>query len=261
MTVPGDGRRPLVSFVGAGPGDPELITVRGLRRLREADLIVHDRLVPTALLAEASADAELIDVGKAPGRHCLAQDQINRLLVERACAGRFVVRLKGGDPAIFGRLAEEVRAARAARIPVEIVPGVTAGTAGAARAGISLTERGGASLIVFATATDRAGGLASGFDWGLLARAQATLVFYMAVRRLATVTATLISLGRDPGAPALVAENVGRPHERLIAGPLARIAADARAAQAASPAIMICGPTVASALAGLERSRFAEMVR
>ena len=110
----------LVSFVGAGPGDPELVTLRALRRVRDADMIVHDRLIPMALLDEARADAEIVDAGKAPGRHCLGQSEINWLLVDRARRGRSVVRLKGGDPAIFGRLAEEVAAVRAAGIPFEV---------------------------------------------------------------------------------------------------------------------------------------------
>jgi siroheme synthase len=130
--------RPLVSFVGAGPGDPELVTLKALRRLREADVIVHDRLIPTGVLAEARAGAEIIDAGKAPGRHCMGQAEINWLLVDRARRRGHVVRLKGGDPTVFGRLAEEIDAVRAAGVEFEIVPGVTAATAAAARTGICL---------------------------------------------------------------------------------------------------------------------------
>src|SRR5262249_45883441 len=156
---------PFVSFVGAGPGDPELMTLRGLRRLRDADVILHDRLIPHALLAEARADAEVIDVGKAPYRHCLGQAEINWLLVDRARAGGRVARLKGGDPAVFGRLAEEIAAVRAAGVAFEVIPGVTAATAAAAVAGISLTERGSASMVVLATGTDHTGHVPAALDW------------------------------------------------------------------------------------------------
>jgi len=135
-------KRGFVSFVGAGPGDPELITVKGLRRLREADVVLHDRLIPAQLLEEVGAGATVIDVGKAPGRTCVGQSQINWLLVDWARRSERVVRLKGGDPSIFGRLGEEIEAVRAAGIAFEVIPGVTAATAAAARLGISLTERG-----------------------------------------------------------------------------------------------------------------------
>ena len=164
--------RPFVSFVGAGPGDPELVTLKALRRLREADVVIHDRLIPAALLAEAPADAEIIDAGKAPGRHCLGQSQINWLLVDRARRRGRVVRLKGGDPTVFGRLAEEIDAVRAAGVDFEVVPGVTAATAAAARAGISLTARGHASMLVLATGSDHSGRGVAALDWELLARAE-----------------------------------------------------------------------------------------
>ena len=157
----------FVSFIGAGPGDPDLVTVKALRRLREADVVIHDRLVPQALLHEVAAGAEIIDVGKAPRRHCIGQSEINWLLVDRARQRRNVARLKGGDPAIFGRLAEEIAAVRAAGVPFEIIPGVTAATAAAALAGISLTERGAASMVVLATGTDHSGQLPAKLDWDL----------------------------------------------------------------------------------------------
>jgi len=238
-----------VSFLGAGPGDPELITLKALRRLREADVVIHDRLVPAEVLDEARKDAELIDVGKSPGRHCRGQSEINWLLVDRARRCGRVARLKGGDPAVFGRLAEEIDAVRTAGIPFEIVPGVTAATAAAARAGISLTERGHSSMVLLASATDHTGRVSGSVDWGLLARAEGTLVFYMGVRALETVTASLTCLGRDPRERALLVERVGRPDERIIAGHLGEIAATARAVGAESPAILITGPTVAGASA------------
>jgi uroporphyrin-III C-methyltransferase len=230
--------------VGAGPGDPELVTLKALRRLREADVVIHDRLVPVELLHEARADAEIIDAGKAPGRHGLPQPEINWLLVDRARRRGRVVRLKGGDPAVFGRLAEEIDAVSAAGIAFEIVPGVTAATAAAARAGISLTERGHASMVVLAAATDHTGRAASGLDWGFLARAEGTLAFYMGVRPLETVTASLTALGRDPREPAILVERVGGADERVIASRLGEIAAVARAAGAESPAMLITGPVV-----------------
>ena len=246
MTPPG-----RVSFVGAGPGDPELVTLKALRRLREADVVIHDRLVPAELLDEVRADAEVVDAGKSPGRHCMAQSEINWLLVDRARRRGRVVRLKGGDPAVFGRLAEEVDAVRAAGVPFEIVPGVTAATAAAARAGISLTERGAASMLVFATATDHTGRTTSDLDWGLLARAEGTLAFYMGVRGLEIITASLTALGRDRREPAILVEQVGGPCERIIAGRLGEIADVARAAGARSPAVLIVGPTVGAASAPL----------
>jgi len=239
--------RARVSFVGAGPGDPELITLKGLRRLREADAIIHDRLIPKALLDEARADAEIIDVGKAPGRPCIGQGQINRLLVDAVRRHRRVVRLKGGDPGIFGRLAEEIEAVRAAGIPFEIVPGVTAATAAAARAGISLTERGSASTLVLTTGTGHTGALPEGLDWGFLARVEGTLVFYMPVASLDAIVSSLTVLGRDPHEPSLVVEAAGLPDERVVAGRLGEIAASAREAGVRSPALFISGPTVAAA--------------
>ena len=146
--------RPFVSFVGAGPGDPELVTLKALRRLREAAVVVHDRLIPAALLAEAAPDAEIIDAGKAPGRRCIGQSEINWLLIDRARRRGRVVRLKGGDPSIFGRLAEEIEAVRGAGIQFDIVPGVTAATAAAAQTGISLTARGHTSMLILATGSD-----------------------------------------------------------------------------------------------------------
>jgi uroporphyrin-III C-methyltransferase len=238
---------PLVSFVGAGPGDPELITLKGLRLLREADVVIHDRLIPHTLLAEAHPGAEIIDVGKSPRQHCLPQVEINRLMVEVARRGRRVVRLKGGDPAVFARLAEEIEAVAAAGLPFEVVPGVTAATAAAALAGISLTERGRASTVVFATGTDHSGRVTTALDWPALARTEGTLVFYMAVHGLETVVSMLVTRGRHPGEPAVVIEHVGAACERVVAAPLGEIADRAREAVVTSPAVLITGPTVAFA--------------
>jgi uroporphyrin-III C-methyltransferase len=238
---------PRVAFVGSGPGDPELITLKGLRRIRAAEVVLHDRLVPQELLDEVPPGATILDVGKTPGRPCLGQSHINWLLVDWARRRERVVRLKGGDPAIFGRLGEEIEAVRAAGIPFEIVPGVTAATAAAARAGISLTERGAASMLVFATGTDRTGHRPAALDWHFLARVEGTLVFYMPVGSLDAITASLMALGRDPLEPAILVERVGTPGERVLAGRLGQIADDVRAAGLASPAVLVTGPTVAAA--------------
>ena len=239
--------RTRVSFVGAGPGDPELITLKGLKRLREAEAVIHDRLIPTALLDEVPAGAEIIDVGKAPGRPCAGQGHINWLLVDAARRHRRVVRLKGGDPGIFGRLAEEIEAVRSAGVLFEIVPGVTAATAAAARAGISLTERGAASTVVLTTGTDQHGAPPEAIDWGFLARVEGTLAFYMPVASLDAITSALTALGRDPREPALVVEAAGLPDERVIAARLGDIGQRARAAAVRAPALFISGPTVAAA--------------
>ena len=239
--------RGLVSFVGAGPGDPELITLKGLRRLREAEVVLHDRLVPPELLDEVSPGATVVDVGKAPGRPCVGQGQINWLLVDWGRRRERVVRLKGGDPAVFGRLGDEIDAVRSAGLAFEVIPGVTAATAAAARLGVSLTQRGSASMLVFAAGTDQTGHHPAALDWDLLARVEGTLVFYMPVGSLEPITAALTTLGRDPRAPALLVERVGTPGERVIAGRLGDIAAEGRAAGVAAPALLITGPTVAAA--------------
>jgi siroheme synthase len=273
---------PLVSFVGAGPGDADLITVKGLSRLRDADVVIHDRLIPLALLDQVSPGIETIDVGKVPGRCCPSQERINALIVDRAKTRGRVVRLKGGDPSVFGRLGEEIAAVRAAGLPFEVVPGVTAATAAAALAGISRTQRANtlthrassstrwrntpaqppststqrasaampaaAAMIVLATGVDHTGRQTAALDWDLLAGADATLVFYMAVRGLEVITAALTERGRDRGEPAVVAERVGTVHERVVAGRLGDIAAVAQAAGVESPAVLITGPTVEAAL-------------
>jgi len=246
---------PRVAFVGAGPGDPELITLRGLRRLRDAEVVLHDRLVPRELLDEAQPGATIVDVGKAPGRPCLGQGHINWLLVDWARRRERVVRLKGGDPSIFGRLGEEIEAVRAAGVPFEVVPGVTAATAAAARAGISLTQRGSASMLVFATGTDHTGRHPAALDWGFLARVEATLVFYMPVGSLRAITTSLTALGRDEREPAILLERAGTAGERVLAGRLGQIAEDARAALVTSPAVLITGPTVAAASVPLSVGR------
>jgi uroporphyrin-III C-methyltransferase len=245
---------PFVSFVGAGPGEAELITLKGLRRLRDAAVIVHDRLIAPELLEHARADVELIDAGKGPARHGLAQPEINRLLIDRARRRGRVVRLENGDPGVFARLAEEVEAVRGAGIGFEIVPGVTAALAAAARVGISLAERGRASTLVFAAGNDAPGAVPA-LDWELLARAEGTLVFYVSVDALGPITATLTALGRDAREPALIVERCGFPDERIVAARLGDVAEHARQARIEPPSVLMIGPTVgvASAPMGVAR--------
>lgn len=250
---------PFVSFVGAGPGEAELVTLKAVRRLREAAVIVHDRLIPRELLDHARDDAEVIDAGKAPGRHGLAQPEINWLLVDRARRRGRVVRLKGGDPGVFARLAEEIQAVRSAGINFEIVPGVSAAMAAAARAGISLTERASASTVVFATGSDHHGALPA-LDWEMLARTEGTLVFYMAVGALEAITSTLTALGRDAREPALLVERCGFTDEQMVAGRLGDIAGRAHAAGVQAPALLLVGPTVAAASAPLAVTRMTTVV-
>lgn len=235
-----------VYLVGAGPGDPELITVRGLRLLQQADVVVYDRLVPPTLLPKTSPQADLIYAGKAPGHQVLSQEQINALLIDRARQGKMVVRLKGGDPSIFGRAGEEVRALRAADIPYVMVPGVTAAVAGAAGAGLSLTQRGLVSMVVLATGTEAEGGESpdSGKMWSALGGIGGTLVFYMAVKQLANITKALIRAGRHPEEPALVIQEASTGREKMVVGTLADIAEKSRAAAIQPPALLICGPVV-----------------
>jgi uroporphyrin-III C-methyltransferase len=250
---------PFVSFVGAGPGEAELVTLKALRRLQEAAVIIHDRLIPPELLDHARADAEVIDAGKAPGRHGLAQPAINWLLVDRARRRGRVVRLKGGDPGVFGRLAEEIEVVRAAAVGFEIVPGVSAAMAAAARAGISLTERACASTVVFATGSDHHGALPA-LDWAMLARTEGTLVFYMVVGALESITATLTALGRDRREPALIVERCGFADEHMVAGRLGDIAERAQRAGVQPPALLLVGPTVAAASAPLAVTRLTTVV-
>src|SRR6266498_1814615 len=182
MSEPG-----TVYLVGAGPGDPGLITVAGLQRLKEADVIVYDRLVNEAMLSEARPDAELVFVGKIAGESH-DQEAINRLLIEGARDGNRVVRLKGGDPFVFGRGGETAEALREAGIPFEVVPGVTSGLAAAAWAGIPLTHRQHASAVAFVTGHEQPGKAGSLLDWEALARFPGTLVFFMGIARLGQIT-------------------------------------------------------------------------
>ncbi len=241
MSAPRDVRVPSgrVYLVGAGPGNPGLITARALELIATADTILYDRLIGAATLEGARSDVELLYVGKEGGGASVPQEQTEALMVERAQAGRTVVRLKGGDPFVFGRGGEEALALRAAGIPFEVVPGVTAGVAALAYAGIPVTHRGLARACAFVTGRT---GDESELDWPALAAFPGTLVFYMGVGRLAQISAALIEAGRNPDEPAAVIEAGTLPTQRTVGGTLQTIAERVAAEQVGSPSITVVGP-------------------
>jgi uroporphyrin-III C-methyltransferase/precorrin-2 dehydrogenase/sirohydrochlorin ferrochelatase len=237
--------RGQVALVGAGPGDAGLLTLRALRLLNEADVILYDRLVSAEVLDLARRDAERIEVGKRAGHHTVPQDGINALLVAHASAGRRVVRLKGGDPFVFGRGGEELEALRAAGIDYEVVPGITAAAACAAYAGIPLTHRDHAQSVRLVTAHARDGN--DTLDWPALAQERQTLAFYMGVSRLDTVQAQLIAHGRAPDTPFALVENGTRADQRVVNGRLTDLSHLARHHAVQSPALLIVGEVAALA--------------
>ena len=234
-----------VSLVGAGPGDPGLITVAGRERLRRADVVVYDRLAHPALVAEAPADAERIYVGKASADHAVPQDEIGRLLVDRARAGKRVVRLKGGDPFVFGRGGEEADDLVAAGVEFDVVPGITSAIAVPAYAGIPITHRDAASSFAVVTGHEAPGKPASRIDWAALATGVDTLVFLMGRRALAEIAAQLIAEGRDPATPAAAIEWGTTPRQRTVAAPLSELADAAEAAALSPPTVIVVGDVVA----------------
>ncbi len=231
-----------VYLVGAGPGDPKLITARGLEVLRRADVVVYDRLVSHALLDEAPADAELVYAGKAPGGHCMQQEGINALLVREAQLGKSVVRLKGGDPFVFGRGLEEALACAEAGVPWEVVPGVSSVMGVTARAAIPVTTRGYGGSFAVATA-HRAEDGTDPLDWAALARMD-TLVVLMGVERLGEVVARLGEHGRGPDTPIALVENGTLPNERVVVGTLADIVERVARARVRPPAVIVVGEVV-----------------
>jgi uroporphyrinogen III methyltransferase/synthase len=228
-------------LVGAGPGDPGLLTARALELIARADVILHDRLIPPEALAHARPNAEVIDVGKIGGGAQVPQEETTRLLVEHARAGRVVVRLKGGDPFVFGRGGEEAQALRAAGCAFEVVPGVTAGVAAPAYAGIPVTQRGLASAVAFVTGHEDPGKDESAVDWGALAAFPGTLVFYMGVRRLARIAEQLVAHGRDPAEPVAVVERGTLRDQRTLRTTLSGLGG----VEAHAPAVTVVGPVVA----------------
>jgi len=234
----------VVYVVGAGPGDPELITVKGLRLLRSADVVLYDRLVSRELLREVKEGAELIYVGKAPGRHTLSQDEINRLLVEKARQGLVVVRLKGGDPYVFGRGEEECMYVRSHGIECIVVPGVTSAIAGPAYAGIPVTHRGLASSFAVATGREAEGKERRSVDYAALAKAADTLVILMGVGNLEKIVSELLDAGVDPGTPVAIVEDATLPTQRVTVAPLDRIVEEARRRGVRPPAVIVVGRVV-----------------
>jgi uroporphyrinogen III methyltransferase / synthase len=248
-------RSGVVYLVGAGPGDPGLVTVRALELVAVADLILYDRLVAAEILRGARPEAELVYVGKRPGEPTVEQAEIERRMVEAAKAGRSVVRLKGGDPFVFGRGGEEAEALSAAGVDFEIVPGITAGVAAPAYAGIPVTHREEASAVAFVTGHEDPDKQGSALDWEALARFPGTLVLYMGVKRLAENAAALIAAGRDPDEPAAAIERGTMPGQRTVAAALGNLAEAVQREGVGAPAVIIVGPVAArrEALAWLER--------
>jgi uroporphyrin-III C-methyltransferase len=206
----------FVSFVSAGPGDPELLTLKAAARLRAADVVLYDDLAAGAILDHARKGATLVSVGKRAGRPSAKQEHVSRLLVDYAATGAGVVRLKSGDAGVFGRLEEEVEALRAAGIPYEIVPGVTSACAAGAAAGIPLTRRHTARRVQFITGADVKGELPEDLHWDALADPHAMTAVYMGKRTFPALAARLIAHGLSPDTPALLAESVGQTDQRLV---------------------------------------------
>jgi uroporphyrin-III C-methyltransferase len=235
-----------VWLVGAGPGDPDLLTLKALKVLQKADVVVHDGLVSDEILDLSPVAARRISVAKRKSRHSYSQDEINRMLVAFALEGLIVVRLKGGDPFIFGRGGEELEACRAAGVACQIVPGVTSALAAGASAGAPLTHRGSAQAVTFVTG-HAAEGREPDLDWTSLSRPNQTVVVYMGLSQAAPIAARLMAAGRAAATPALIVENASRADERRIVTTLAGLAEAASALS--GPALLIVGEAMALAQA------------
>jgi uroporphyrinogen III methyltransferase/synthase len=234
-----------VYLVGAGPGNPGLLTLRAIECLAQADLVLYDKLVPPRMLEHAPAAAECVCVTELAEHHVERYAPVQRTLIEAARQGRRVVRLKGGDPFLFGRGAEEAAALREAGIPYEVVPGVTAALGAAACAGIPLTHRACASAVAFVTGHESPDKEGSALDWSALAHFPGTLVVYMGISRLTAIAEGLIRLGKPAETPAAVVQSATTGEQQTVTAPLAEIAAAARAAGVAAPALVVIGPVVA----------------
>ena len=241
-----------VLLVGAGPGDPELLTLKAVRALKEADVILYDRLAGTAVLEHARREVELIPVGKSKGDHSVPQEKIQELMIERALAGQTLVRLKGGDPLVFGRAGEEIAVLREAGIEVEIIPGITAGLAAAASLQIPLTHRDISHSVTFVSGHE-AGGDEPSFDHldlGVLGKGESTLLVYMGVSTAGLIADRLLDAGWKPSCPVIAVENASRDNERRVATSLAGLAAEPERLQLKSPAILIFGEVAGLPAAG-----------
>ncbi|GAB3524135.1 uroporphyrinogen-III C-methyltransferase [Photobacterium alginatilyticum] len=237
MTIHTSLNNGFVSLVGAGPGDPDLLTVKGHRVIQQADVVVYDRLVSTEILALASPDAEMIYVGKKLDYHCVPQDQINQILVDKAQAGKRVVRLKGGDSFIFGRGGEELEELAKHGIKYEVVPGITAAAGATAYAGIPLTHRDHAQSVQFITGHVQKDGRE--IEWTSLAQSNNTLVFYMGLKQSGHISDKLITHGLSADTPCTIIENGTRKEQRVLTCSLANLPVVAKSAQ--SPALIVIG--------------------
>ena len=235
----------FVSFVSSGPGDPDLLTLRAVDRLRHADAVLYDDLSAGPILDLARVGADLVGVGKRAGRASPKQDHVSRLLVDYAQTGARVVRLKSGDAGIFGRLEEETLALVAAGIGFEIIPGVTSASAAAAAAGLPLTRRLTARRLQFITGADTSGKLPEDLNWPALADPEATTVVYMGRRTWPALAARLLAAGLSPDTPAMLAEAVSQPGARTTRATIATLATTPELADSMAPALIIYGPLAA----------------
>lgn len=241
------GVRPArVTLVGAGPGDPELLTVKAAHALRGASLVLYDHLVSKAVLGLVPAEADLVYVGKESGHHTLPQEGIIELMVRLAKSGRRLVRLKGGDPYIFGRGGEEAQALAAAGIPFDVIPGISAAQGASAASGIPLTHRDHAESLVYATGHLRGEGDSRSvdLDWTLLSRPRQTVVIYMGVGTLPVISAQLQAHGLSGDTPAAIIERATLPDQRVVVGTLERLPEIARAHDVRTPALIVIGTVV-----------------
>jgi uroporphyrin-III C-methyltransferase/precorrin-2 dehydrogenase/sirohydrochlorin ferrochelatase len=234
-----------VTLIGGGPGDPELITIRGRRLLFEADVVVTDRLAPRSLLDLVDADVEIIDCGKSAHRHNLTQLEINEVIVQRALQGKRVARLKGGDPFVFGRGAEEVAACVEAGIAVQVVPGITSAIAGPAAAGIPVTHRGLAADFAVVSGHRDPGREDAGWNWADLAKGPATLILLMGMDTLDGIVSQLIEHGRPADTPAAAIHRATLPDQRVVRAPLAELPRAVAAAGLGAPSVVVIGAVAA----------------
>jgi uroporphyrin-III C-methyltransferase len=235
----------FVSFVSAGPGDPELLTLKAAARLRAADVVLYDDLASGGILHHARDGARLVSVGKRAGRPSAKQEHVSRLLVEYAATGAAVVRLKSGDSGIFGRLEEEIEAVRGAGISYEIIPGVTASSAAAAAAGLPLTRRYTSRRVQFITGADVRGELPEDLNWAALTDPNSTTAVYMGKRTFPVLAAKLIEHGMSPDTPALLAESIGHADQRFVRTTIAGLAEQLAQENVTATAIILFGALAA----------------